>query len=231
VQVSWPQCPNFQRRNPLTSLPAYLVKLAQSPRTASIKGGTPSHACSTTWRRATSVSTTRLALCPRLTCMAFFSPCTTPRCSTVLTAGLVLPLFGASSMAWCTSRTPSNSPCRRTKCVTRCSSAATKRRRFPPQKAPSRCPQRHRCPPPRRPCTAPRGSSNSVRLCCAARQTTGTCKLYICAYTYIYIYIYMYIYSLGFTLQNYNRVMEHTRFLLLTRSTSLIQISRGPKEE
>jgi len=27
------------------------VKLAQSPRTASIKGGTPSHACSSTWRR------------------------------------------------------------------------------------------------------------------------------------------------------------------------------------
>ena len=32
----------------------------------------------------------------------------------------------------------------------------------------------------------------------------------------------MYIYSLGFTLQNYNRVMEHTRYLLLTRSTSVI---------
>jgi len=88
----------------------------------------------------------------------------------------------------------------------------------------SRQDNRRRCPPGRRPRAARRGSSSSVRLCRAARQTTGTRKLYICAYTYIYIHIYMYIFSLGLTLQNYNRVMEHTRFLLLTRSTSVIEL-------
>jgi len=37
--------------------------------------------------------------------------------------------------------------------------------------------------------------------------------------------------SLGFTLQDCNRVMEHTRFLLLTRSTSVEGSARGLKEK
>ena len=83
--VSWPECPRLSKARTRRHITAYIFGKAQSPRTTSVAGDTPSHACPPTWRRATSASRTCLALCPRLTCMGFFSPCTTPRCSMALT--------------------------------------------------------------------------------------------------------------------------------------------------
>jgi len=69
VQVNWPQCPRLPKARTCWHRWLHIWWSWRSRR--SVKGGTPSHACSTTWTRATSVSTTRLTLCERLTCTVF----------------------------------------------------------------------------------------------------------------------------------------------------------------